>query len=230
MTVTAASGCPSARQELMTTRWAGCHYEAMTWYSDFGPRRTRQIIADVVALGLIAGWVWLGITVYTLVHNLAAFGKQMQEAGQGFSTTMTEAGDTLSRVPFIGGTIRAPFDRASSAGGSLEDAGLSQQVAVNQLAFGLGIATAALPILVILLLWLAPRIRFAQKSAQVKAAVRAGAGIDLLALRALATQKLTALAQVDSDAMAAWRRGDAQVMRALAQLELRSSGVRLLER
>ena len=212
-------------------RWsAGWHYEALTWYSDFGPRRTRQIIAAVVALGLIAGWVWVGIAVYTLVRNLAAFGKQMEDAGKGFSATMTEAGNTLGRVPLIGSGIRTPFDSASSAGGSLEAAGLSQQVAVNQLAVGLGIAIAALPILVILLLWLAPRIRFARKSAQVKAEVRAGAGIDLLALRALATQEISTLSKIDPDAMAAWRRGDVQVMRALAHLELKSSGVRLLER
>ena len=53
------------------------------------------------------------------------------------------------------------------------------------------------------------------------------AGIDLLALRALATQKISALSAVDPDAMAAWRRGDERVMRSLAQLELKSSGVRL---
>ncbi len=38
-----------------------------------------------------------------------------------------------------------------------------------------------------------------------------------------------AVALGDPDAMAAWRRGDEGVMRALAQLELKSSGVRLRE-
>ena len=50
----------------------------MTLYSDFGPRRTRQIIGDVLALAAIAAWVWLGITVYQLVENLATFGVQME--------------------------------------------------------------------------------------------------------------------------------------------------------
>ncbi|MFC5931089.1 hypothetical protein D6T64_13770 [Cryobacterium melibiosiphilum] len=202
----------------------------MTWYSDFGPRRTRQIIGDVIALGLIAGWVWLGLAVYTLIAGLATFGRQMEEAGRGFSATMTEAGTTLGRVPLIGGGIKAPFASASSAGVSLEAAGQSQQVAVNQFALGLGIGIAALPIIMILLLWLLPRIRFARKSGQLKAAVRAGVGVDLLALRALATQKVSTLSTIDPDAMAAWRRGDPGVMRALAQLELKSSGVRLRER
>ncbi len=199
----------------------------MKLYSDFGPRRTRQIIGDVLALAAVAAWVWLGITVYQLVENLAVFGVQMEEAGAGFKETMTEVGDTLGSVPLIGPGIRAPFDGASGAGGALESAGQSQQIAVNQLATGLGIGIAALPIVMILVLWLVPRIRFVRKAGRATAIVKSGAGIDLLALRALATQKISALSAVDPDAMAAWRRGDERVMRSLAQLELKSSGVRL---
>jgi hypothetical protein len=202
----------------------------MTLYSDFRPRRTRQIIGDVLALVLIGAWVWLGVTVYELFEDLAAFGEQMEEAGSGFEETMTEVGNTLGGIPFIGGGIRAPFDGASGAGGALEAAGQSQQVAVHQLATGLGIGIAALPIIMILLLWLVPRTRFVRKAGQAKAAVKSGAGIDLLALRALATHEISTLSKIDPDAMAAWRRGDEGVMRALAQLELKSSGVRLRER
>ena len=201
----------------------------MTLYSDFGPRRTRQIIGDVFALALIGAWVWLGITVYQLVENLAGFGVQMEEAGAGFKDTMTEVGATLGGIPLIGGGVRAPFDGASGAGGALEAAGQSQQEAVHQLALGLGIGIAALPIVMILVLWLVPRIRFARKRRRTKDIATSGAGIDLLALRALATQKISALSKVDPDAMAAWRRGDEGVMRALAHLELKSSGVRLSE-
>ncbi|MEP6479916.1 MAG: hypothetical protein ABJB03_11025 [Rhodoglobus sp.] len=199
----------------------------MKLYSDFAARRTRQISTDILALVAIGAWVWLGITIYTLVENLAAFGVQMEQAGAGFKETMTEVGQTLGGVPVIGGGIRVPFDGASSAGQALEDAGQSQQDAVHTLALGLGIGIAVLPVIMILLLWLIPRIRFIRKAGRAKAIVNTGAGIDLLALRALATQKISALSKVDPDAMAAWRRGDEPVMKALAQLELRSSGVRL---
>jgi hypothetical protein len=80
---------------------------------------------------------------------------------------------------------------------------------------------------VILVLWLVPRIRFARRATRAKALVRAGAGLDLLALRALTNQKLSDLATIDRDAMGAWRRGDAAVMQRLAALELQSSGVRV---
>ena len=199
----------------------------MKLYSDFAPRRTRQIIGDVLALLTIGAWIWIGVTVYQLVENLAGFGVQMEEAGAGFRETMTEVGDNLGGVPVIGDGIRVPFDGASGAGAALEQAGQSQQVAVNQLATGLGLGIAVLPILMILVLWLVPRLRFARRAARAKAVVDSGAGIDLLALRALATQKISALALIDPDAMDAWRRGDETVMRSLAQLELKSSGVRL---
>lgn len=201
----------------------------MKLYSDFGSRRTRQILADVIAIGLIAAWVWLGVTVYALIGNLAVYGVQMEDAGAGFRETMTQVGETLGGIPVIGGGIRAPFDGASQAGGALEAAGQSQQVAINQLATVLGIGIAALPILTILLLWLLPRLRFARRASRAQRLVKSGAGVDLLALRALASQDISSLAAVDQDAMAAWRRGDESVMRKLAALELRSSGVRMAD-
>jgi hypothetical protein len=201
----------------------------MKIYSDFAGRRTRQIIADVLALAAIALWVWFGYTVFTLVNGLAVFGVQMEDAGAGFEQTMKEVGETLGGIPLIGPGIRLPFDGASAAGGTLADAGQAQQDAVLQLALTLGIGTALLPTLMILIVWLVPRILFIRRAGRVTAIVTADAGMDLLALRALTTQKLSAITKVDPDALGAWRRGEKDVVRRLAQLELRSSGVKLRE-
>jgi hypothetical protein len=84
-----------------------------------------------------------------------------------------------------------------------------------------------LPIITILVLWLVPRLLFVRRASAVKAQVQSGASLDLLALRALSTQRLSTLAKVDGDPLAAWRRGDEAVVRQLAQLELKSSGVRM---
>jgi hypothetical protein len=201
----------------------------MKIYSDYAGRRTRQIIADLAALVTIGLWVWFGFTVFSLVENLAFFGVQMESAGTGIKQSMSDLGDTLGSVPLIGAGIRVPFDGASAAGGALEAAGQSQQDAVLQLAITLGIGIPLLPVLTILLIWLVPRIIFIRKAGRAKAVVRAEAGLDLLALRALATQKLSAISKIDPDALGAWRRGEPEVVRRLAQLELRSSGVRLRE-
>lgn len=201
----------------------------MRIYSDFPARRSRQILGDVLAVVGIALWVWFGVTVHATVDALASFGVQMEQAGGDFQGAMDDVGESLGGVPLIGSGIRAPFDGAASAGQSLAEAGRAQQEAVHQLALTLGIGIAALPILTILVLWLVPRIRFVRRAARVRAVAQAEAGVELLALRALATQKLPALQAVDADPLGAWRRGDAVVVRRLAGLELRSAGVRLPE-
>lgn len=201
----------------------------MKLYSDFGGRRTRQILTDVFAISAIILWILLGIALYNLVMNLAAFGVQMEDAGAGFKESMVEVGENLGGVPVIGDGIRVPFDGASQAGAALETAGQDQQDAVRALATGLGVGIAVLPILTILMFWLIPRVRFIRRAGNAKATVESSAGIDLLALRALATQRIAVLSTIDEDAMAAWRRGDETVMRKLAQLELKSSGVRLAD-
>jgi len=95
-------------------------------YSDFGPRRTRQILADVISLAFIAGWVWFGATIHGLIAELATFGEKMESAGAGFRETMTEVGGTLSGVPIIGSAIRVPFQGTSGAGGALEEVRVSR--------------------------------------------------------------------------------------------------------
>ncbi len=199
----------------------------MKLYSDYAGHRSRQITVDVLALAAIAAWAWLGYALYALVMNLQSFGVQMEEAGAGFKKNMTEISDTLGGIWVIGEGIKAPFDAASDAGSSLQQAGIDQQVAVQQLATGLGVGIAVLPILTILAFWLVPRIRFARRAGSAKTMLKQGGSLDLLALRALSRQKVTALAAIDPDVAGGWRRSDPEIVRALANLELRSSGVKL---
>jgi len=199
----------------------------MKLYSDFPARRTRQILGDLFAVGLITVWILIGVFVYNLIMGLASFGIQMEDAGGQFRETMTEVSATLGDVPLIGSGIRAPFDGASDAGAALETAGIEQQQLVQTIATWLGVGVAVVPILTILILWLVPRIRFAVRASTLAKQLKAGASLDLLALRALSSQKLSTVLAVDADPLAAWRRGDPAVVRALAQLELEASGVRL---
>jgi hypothetical protein len=195
-------------------------------YSDYPARRARQILVDVLALATIGAWIWLGVALYGLVLNLQSFGVQMSDAGAGFRQTMLEVEQNLSRVPLVGDGISAPFTDASEAGAALEQAGETQQVVVQQLATGLGVGLAVVPALMILIAWLIPRLRFARRAGVAARISRRPASTELLALRAIARQPLSALAQLHPDVAHAWRTGDSQVITALAALELKSSGVR----
>ncbi|WP_291379667.1 hypothetical protein [Demequina sp.] len=199
----------------------------MKIYSDYPGRAMRQALFDALALISIMLWVWLGVELYRLVSELRVYGEKMQTAGAGIRGTMSDIGETLGGVPFIGGGIREPFDAASAAGAELESAGVSQQEAVHQLALGLGFGLAVLPVVTILVFWLVPRLRFVRRSSTARNMALQVAGTELLALRAIANQKLGALARIDADVAGKWRAGDPAIIRKLAELELRASGVRL---
>lgn len=198
----------------------------MQLYADYAPRRARQLTGDIVALFFMVGWIALGVWLYQLIAAFQQFGRQMQEAGAGFRSTMIELGDTLGSVPLIGSGIRVPFDGASEAGGALENAGQSQQDTVLTAATAFGVIIAVVPIGVMLFLWLLPRIRFARRATEAKTLAGSPGGTELLALRALSTHTLADLAAVAPDAVGLWRAGDPVTVARLAQLQLRSLGVR----
>jgi len=199
----------------------------MKVYSDYPARRTAQIVADLVALGLIALFVWTGVLVYGAIAVLAAFGKTIEDAGDGFEQTMADAGDTLGGVPLIGGGIRQPFDAASGAGTLLAQAGQAQQDLVMTVALIIGVVVAAIPVLLVLWIWLRRRARWARRATEARNLSRLPDGPDLLALRALVNADFRELHDIHGEPVDAWRRGEKKIVRALAQLELREAGVRL---
>ncbi|MCU1545689.1 MAG: hypothetical protein JWP30_789 [Homoserinimonas sp.] len=198
----------------------------MKIYSDFRVHRTRQVASDILGVAAIGFCMWLGVQLYQVVVMVGQFGVQLQGAGSQFERAMADAGNVLARIPLVGVAIRSPFDGASEAGGALADAGRSQQDAVHQLAPTLAVGVAVLPTLMVLAVWFVPRVRFARRAGSVRKLLAIRGGADLLALRTLTSAKSSALLAVDVDPVAAWRRGDTSVIALLAQLELRSSGVR----
>jgi len=199
----------------------------MKLYSDFAGRRTAQIFADLVGLALIALVIWGAVLIHAAIAVLDEVGKSMKGAGDGFQKTMSDAGDTLGGIPLIGGGIRTPFDAASGAGGLLAQAGQAQQNLVDTAALVIAIASAVVPILVILFFWLRPRLRFARRATRAYRISQLADGVQLLALRALVDGDARELHQVAERPVEAWRHGEVGVVRALAALELREAGVRL---
>ncbi|WP_010202703.1 hypothetical protein [Salinibacterium sp. PAMC 21357] len=198
----------------------------MQLYADHAPRRARQLASDIIALVFIVAWIALGVWVYQLIAAFRQLGVQMQQAGAGFRSTMVELGDTLGSVPLIGSGIRVPFDGASDAGATLENAGQSQQDAILATATTVGLFIAVVPVLLILLVWLLPRLRFARRATEAKRLLSMPGGAELLALRALSTYKLADLAEISPEVASLWRAGDPAIVAKLAQLQLRSLGIR----
>ena len=202
----------------------------MKWYSDFGAARTYQLVGDVVAIVVAVLGVVLGVTLHNAIDALKAVGANVESSGSDFSRTMADIGRQLGGVPLIGGGIKAPFDAAGDAATTLAQAGSNWQEGVERLARLVGWTVALLVLLIVVVGWIRPRLIGAIKRGILARLARRSPDLDLLAFRALANRPAGAVARVAPDAVAAWRRGDTEVIRRLAALELQSSGIRLTDR
>lgn len=198
----------------------------MILYAQTPGRRARQLVADLLVLGWVVLWVRAGLWVHEVVGRLAAPGRTLEDAGSSLSESLNSAGDTVARVPLVGDDARAPFSAAGGAADSIARAGVEVQDGAHQLALLLGLTVAAVPVLLVVTLWLVSRIRFVSRARAAARILDSAADLNLFALRALATQPVRALARVSDDPADAWRRRDPEVVRALASLELGSLGLR----
>ncbi len=198
----------------------------MKLYADLPGRRARQLLTDLLVVVWVYAWVRLGLWLHDLVEKLAAPGRKVESAGNGLADNLASAGGKIDNVPGVGGSLATPFNKAADAARSLASAGHEQQQIVGDLALALSLALVAIPLGLVLFVWLPLRVRWIRR-ASAAAGLRGGtAGRDLLALRALATQPLRRLAGLDPQIAAAWRRGDPDAVDSLAALQLRSLGLR----
>ena len=198
----------------------------MTIYADLPGRRARQILGDIGLVVWIIMWIRIAVWLHDLVMNLAAPGLALAEGGTTLASNLDSAGQSLGDVPLIGGALQSPFDGMSGAAQAIADAGQAQADAVATLAMGLSITIAVLAILVYAIAWIPWRIAFIRRATAARVFIDADADLDLFALRAMARQPLHVLARITDDPAGAWRARDAEVVRALATLELRSEGLR----
>ena len=198
----------------------------MVLYAAAPLHRTRQVAADVLVLVAVYAAVRAGRAVHFAVLRLAEPGRQLESAGRDIGTSLHDAAAQVGGLPLVGDGVRVPLDRAASATATLVRAGQEQQVAVGQLAVLVGVLIAVIPVLLVLLVWLPARVRFARRAGAAQRFVDADADLDLFALRAMAGQPMHLLARISDDPAGAWRRGDPDVVRRLAVLELRSVGLR----
>lgn len=185
-----------------------------------------QVLWDLAAVGTLIAAIWISEQVRAAIASFGGFGRQIEDAGAGFATTLSGAGDALAQVPFIGEGVAQPFRDASGSATELAAAGESLRGSVASLAAAVGTALWLLPALLLVLIWLVPRVRGALRAASTARMAATPGGRDLLALRALVAQPAARVLRVAPDPAAALRSGDEAVLEALAALEIRSAGAR----
>lgn len=195
-------------------------------YAATAGRLLVQLVSDVVVVLWTTVWVFVGLAVHSAVATIAEVGRQVSDGATGVASNLSSAGDNTDDFPLVGDALAKPLRAASRAALDIAGAGQSLDTTATWLAIVLGVAVAAPPILFVALPWLALRIRFFRRKWMAITLASTPAGEQLLALRALANRPLAKLASVSIDPVGAWRRDDAIAIRGLANLELRSSGIR----
>lgn len=197
----------------------------MTWYSEIPARRTRQIAGDVWLVAWSALWIWAAVRLYDLVMNLAAPGLAVSSSATDLADRFDDAGAAVGQVPLIGDALQSPFDGMGGAAIAIADAGQASADAVGLLARFLAVALAVLGIASWAMVWVPIRIAFIRRATAARRFLDSTDDLDLFALRAMARQPLHLLARISDDPAGAWRRGDREVISALATLELRAEGL-----
>ena len=199
---------------------------AVQIYSSLPFQRTWQILTDLFAVAAVVVSWYFSRAAFEAISGLAVFGRGMEDAGNGFQSTMSDAADGIGGVPLIGDEASAPFLDAAEAGGFLITAGQDQQDTVAQAAAVVGWAIFLLPALVLIPIWLIPRARFAVRSTRTRRMHSEDGGRELLALRALVLVKPSQLRKVSVDPVRAWREGDPVAVDGFARLALKHAGVK----
>jgi hypothetical protein len=195
-------------------------------YADRLPTAIRQLLTDVLIVIWVYAWIRIGIWIHDMVLKLAVPGRKLENAGDGIAGNLADAGGKVGRVPLVGDQLTKPFNGAADAARSLADAGRQQQEIVGNVALVVALMAVAVPLALVLFLWLPLRLRWMRRAGVASAVRDEPAGRDLLALRALASRPLRQLTALGPDIAQAWRNGDAAAVDALAALELRDLGLR----
>lgn len=200
----------------------------MTRYVPYASRPHRvvfQLVSDIIVVSWTALWVTIGLAVHSAISTIAEAGRNVESGANGVAGNLDSAGQSADRVPLVGDALGKPLTAAAEAARDIAGAGHSIDTTATWLAVLLALAVAAPPILALGMPWLFLRLRFFMRKQTLISLASTPAGVQLLALRALANRPLRRLARVNPDPVGAWRREDPVAILGLATLELRAAGV-----
>jgi hypothetical protein len=187
----------------------------------------RQLAMDVGMILWTFLWYKVSGWVDTLISLLAVPPRKMGELMASMEAGLESAAESVGKAPGVGDTIRSPFDYLAGGFGSLGEYAFSAAHMIEIAALVIAIIVFVVPVAFMGSKWLPERLDFWRNSGKAKKLVRAGNGLRLFALRAMATAPLVDLAKISPDPMGAWLDGDEAIVRQLAMLELHKDGYSL---
>lgn len=201
----------------------------MRMYSLRQVRRIRQIIADVSAfLGIVVAFVYAH-RVRAGILEYAPVAEEIVSSGEEAQTFVNGIAEQMRQIPIVGPSIAEAFESSVGLPDQIVSTGEALSSAIEQ--FGdLAWAVVLLgPLIAILIAWVPWRSRFVVRSLEVAKLRATEAGIDILALRAIAAGPVTEVLRTHPRP-ARVSLEDPRVRDALASIQLREYGHTLAAR
>ena len=196
----------------------------MRIYAERPGRAGLQLLADAGIVVWVLLVVHLARATQAAVLGLQAPAQRLTGAGDSIRGAFDNAARTASGVPFVGDDLARALGTGTGAGDSLAASGRDLSASVAAAGFAVAAAVALVGVVPVVVVWFALRVRWVR--AARSAVVARATGPDLLALHALTRRPTRALLRVAHDPAAGWRRGDPDVVTALAAVELAALGLR----
>jgi hypothetical protein len=160
----------------------------MPLYPELRGPRARALLADASSIVLLILFAWAALKVHDAVDRLAVLGEGVQATGGAVQGGFESAADAVDGTPVVGGDIADGLRSAGEeSGGEVVELGEEGEESAHDLANVLGIATFALPALLLLTRWLPGRTAQVRKLREASAVIGDEATPDrrrLLAMRA----------------------------------------------
>lgn len=194
-------------------------------YARPGSTMVRQIVTDALVASWLVAWFLVARALFGLVNALAGPAQRTADTARAMSEQMDSAGQEIAAIPAVGERLATPLESISVGLNSIVTQAGEQVTSIHQIAWAVGAVTFALPALLVLWLWLPRRLAFMRNARATRAFVDADADLQLFALRAMAHLPMDELAGISPDPVGQWRSGNREVIRELADRELRRSGL-----
>jgi hypothetical protein len=195
-------------------------------YAEHRGRMLGQLAADLFMIVWIGVWALVGLATERTVDAVATPLRTTRDRAGQLADQVRQAAEQAGQLPGVGGELRKPFDGTADQVQGLIGSVELQITAIDRAAALLGWLVFAIPVVILLVIWLPARVRFVRRARAAQRFVDGPADLDLFALRAMTTQPMHVIAKISDDPVAAWRHGDQAVIDALAAVELRRSGLR----
>ena len=135
----------------------------MQFYARPSWRLTRQVIADVFVLAWGIGWWFVGRFTDGVIRAVAEPSRQAGRLAEDLRAQTADVANQAAGIPLVGDDLRQPFDGMAATLNDLAGSASAQVTAIEQTATVAGVLAFAIPVALMIVIWLPRRLAFARR-------------------------------------------------------------------